>query len=207
MNRTASIRIKGINIQSVLENLPFLLLLFLAVSFVLAGVLSLNNSTYAELSAELFNKYTDIRKESRFLNSYLKVLFTSVKYPLISFLCGTSVLGILFSPFTVCYTGFCYGLLAGYIHINFGITGIVFNIFVLLIPSVIVMLCLIFSAKNCFTFSSRVARLCTKEARPLNLYYEFRFLCLKHLLLLIPLLVSTLIDTSMFMLFQKYLNI
>lgn len=207
MNRTASIRIKGINVAELKENLPYISLLVLAITAILLGALSVNNALFSNFSSEIFKDFIDNRKSIDFFDKYISVAWNSLKYPIISFLCATSVLGIVLSPLCLIYVSFCYGIIAGNFYVNFGISGIVFNLFVLIIPSIVLIFTLIVSVKNSIAFSLKIARVCTKDVRCSNLYQSFRLFCLKQLVLALPIMLSVLIDLTFFDLFKNYINI
>lgn len=207
MNRTASIRIKGLNLVEIRENLPFIALVVLSLISMLIGVLSTNSIHFRKFSEDLFSGFIYNRNSSVYFEKFISVAWSTLKYPIISFLCSTSVLGIALSPLALIYVSFCYGVIAANFYVNYGITGIVFNLFVLLLPSVIMLFTMIISVKECIAFSLKIARICTRDTRPVNLYQNFRFLCLKHLLLILPIFLSVFIDTAFFDLFKKFINI
>ncbi len=206
MNRTASIRIKGIDLKSLKNNLPIIVLMILSVSALLIGVISVKNPTFGAVAEESFNKYIAARESESYFDAILKIAFAMLKLPVISFLSGTSVLGMVIAPMTLCYSFFNYGLLSGYIYSNFGLSGIVFNIFVLILPTLIVSFCLLLSALECILFSRSIALICIKGARPINLFESFKIFCLKHLFLALPIIASAIIDLALFNMFENYIN-
>jgi hypothetical protein len=67
MNRTASIRIKGINVTELKENLPYISLLVLAITAILLGALSVNNELFSNFSSEIFKDFIETERVSIFL--------------------------------------------------------------------------------------------------------------------------------------------
>lgn len=206
MNRTASIRVTGLNLGYLKENLTFILLLLLVVISILIGVLSVGTDSVNAATVEIFGEYVSERTDKSFLKAFLSSLITALKIPLISFLCGTSVLGLVISPLALSMTAFWYGCLAGYVYFTYGLSGIVFNLFVLILPTLILLFSLLLSARECVAFSKLIAIMCIRDTRPINLYMHFRNFCLKHIVMLIPIIVSSLLDTALFNLFEKYFN-
>ena len=204
MNRTASINLKGINVTFFRDNLITIVLLVLTVFSMLCGTLSLRNEAVATFAESRFADFIASRGEARFINAFLTALIESVKLPIISFLCGTSVLGTIISPLVLFYCAFSYGCLSGYVYSLYGLSGIVFNLFVLLLPSLILLFVLLISAGECVDFSKRIASLCIRQTRPVNLYSNFHTFCVRHLVLLIPTLLSALSDVALFNIFEKY---
>ena len=206
MNRTASIRIKGLNPVALKENLPFIVLLTITLISILFGALSTSYENFKIFSEELLNRYLQNRSSEPFISKMLLISYDSLKCLIFSFLCGTSALGLILSPLSLGYLSFCYGSMAGMIYIKYGIYGIVFNLFVLIIPSLIVMLSMIISAKECVFLSLKITQLYIKDKRPISLYNSFKMYCLKHLLLLIPIFISVILDSVLFDIFEKYIN-
>lgn len=206
MNRTASIRIKGIDIAFLKENTTAIILLSLSVLSILCGTLALKNETITVLAAEEFKVFVSERTNVSFFKAFLSSLIQTIKLPIISFLCGTSVLGTVISPIVLLYASFRYGYISGYVYSVFGLSGIVFNLFVLILPYLILLFSLLISARECFDFSRLVASLCIRQTRPVNLYNNFHTFCIRHLVLLLPIVISALADVSLFNIFEKYFN-
>ncbi len=206
MNRTASIRIKGIDIAFLKDNMSAIILLCLSVLSIFCGTLSLKNERIALLAADQFKNFVAERTNVTFFKAFLSSLIHTVKLPLISFLCGTSVLGTVISPAVLLYASFKYGYLSGYVYSVFGLSGIVFNLFVLILPSLILLFSLLISSRECIDFSRLIASLCIRQTRPINLYNNFHTFCIRHLVLLFPIVLSALTDISLFNIFEKYFN-
>ena len=206
MNRTASIRIKGLDITFLKENTVAIVLLILSVLSMLCGTLSLKNERITMLAAEEFKSFVVERTNVTFFKAFLSSLIHTLKLPLVSFLCGTSVLGTVISPSVLLYAAFRYGYISGYVYSVFGLSGIVFNLFVLILPTLILLFSLLVSARECVDFSKLIASLCIRQTRPVNLYNNFHTFCVRHLVLLFPIIISALADISLFNIFEKYFN-
>ncbi len=206
MNRTASIRLTGLNVGYLKENLAFILLFLLTVASILVGVLSIGTDSINSATVEMFNDHVLARNDNSFFKAFISSLFSLLKYPIISFLCGTSVLGLVISPLSLSLTAFWYGALAGYVYYTYGISGIVYNLFVLILPTIILLFSLLLSVQESIKFSKLIATMCIKETRPINLYTHFRSFCMKHIVLLLPIIFASLLDTALFNLFEKYFN-
>lgn len=206
MNRTASIRIKGIDIAFLKENRAAIVLLILSVIAMLCGTLSLKNERITSLAAEEFKNFVGERTNATFFKAFVSSVIHTLKLPLISFLCGTSVLGTVISPSVLLFAAFRYGYISGYVYSVFGLSGIVFNLFVLILPYLILLFSLLVSARECIDFSKLIASLCIRQTRPQNLYNSFHTFCVRHLVLLFPIVLSALADVSLFNIFEKYFN-
>lgn len=206
MNRTASIRITGLNFTFIKDNFIQILLLFLTLIAMLCGVCFLKNEVIFKKAEEYFTEYLTIRQNNDFFKTFLYSLLGFIQLPVISFLCGTSALGLILSPITVVIGSFWYGSVVGFVYTTYGLSGIVFNLFVLLLPSLVLFLILHISVKESVTFSRLITTLCIKDTRAVNLYRDFKIFCIKHLILILPIILGALLDVSLFNLFSKYLN-
>lgn len=206
MNRTASIRINRLDLGYLKENYPFLTLLFIALVCLLVGVLSVGNPDVYSATAEDFSSYLSIRQNNTFIMSFVFALICISKYPVVSFLCGTSVLGLVISPISLGLASYRYGLIAGFIYTEYGLNGIVFNLFALLLPSLVYLFGLLLMSRECIGFSRLVASMCVKGTRPVNLFEPFKLYCIHSLFLFLIVLLSTFIDITLFGLFENYFS-
>ncbi len=206
MNRTASISVKGLNLKYLKENSTFIALITLVLISLFLGVMVISQTTYFGLSSEMFDEYVTVRRSGSFGTIFLTVFLNTLKLPLTSYLFGTSVLGLVISPLLMCYASFSYGMLSGYVYSSFGLSGIVFNLFVLLLPQLISTFCLVLSSLECINFSKKIANICIKDRRPINLYQDFKMFCIKHLVLIVPVFVSSILDITLFKLLENYIS-
>lgn len=205
MNRTASIRIKGPNLNYLKNNLTFVLLLLLMIVSVIAGTIVFSRSQAVRLYTDgLFDDYIALRHDKTFFVGFLNSLKSVLPLTVICFMCGTSVIGAVISPVCVSAAAFIYGCMASDLYSTYGLSGIIFNLFVLLPPSLILLFCVLLSAKECVDFSRQIAAACIREARPRNLYDDFRGFCMRHLILIVPIIFSALADIALYNLFEKY---
>ena len=130
MNRTASIRIKGINLPFIKENGTHILMFALLLISVLCGAAALQKERVFDYTKELFAGYIADRAENKFAVSFAISLFNSLRALFFIYLSGTSAIGLIMSPFLLAIAGFNYGAISGYIYKVYGLSGIVFNLFV-----------------------------------------------------------------------------
>ena len=130
------------------------------------------------------------------------------KQPLyfVAFLCGTSFIGWVISPFVLAFYGFRYGCMAGFLYVSYKLDGIMFNA-LLLIPAVLVgAFGLIYITKESFNFSLVLSRICVKNSGAANIYSEFKSYCIKCAFLLIFVAISTVIDLAASAMFMRFFN-
>ncbi len=204
MNRTASIRIKGIDIVFLKENAAHILLFFLLVISILCGACALHRPSVFSCTEALFKEYINVRASGKFLFAFGVSLLNSLRALAIIYLAGTSAIGLVLSPVLVFLAGFNYGAVSGYVYMTYGLSGIVFNLFVFLLPSIVLLFALLLQAKEAVNFSCRLANSLIKDKRPVNLYRDFRTYCKFSLLLLLPTIVSSAIDVLLYNLFRTY---
>lgn len=204
MNRTASIRIKGINLPFLRENSTHILMLVLLLVSILAGALSLQKEKVFDYTRELFGDYISDRADNKFSVTFAISLFNSLRALILIYLAGTSAIGIIVSPFLLAVAGFNYGALSGYIYKTYGLSGIVFNLFVFLLPTVVLLFSLLLQANQSLIFSKKLAVSLIKDKRPVNLYREFRLYCNFSLVLILPVIFSSVADSLLYNLFKTY---
>lgn len=207
MNRTAFIRIKGFNVNYLKENSAYILLLVFVVASIFLGVIVCSNNSYLmNYSKELFLNYLKNRVDLSYFRIFLNSFISTIKISIIIFLCGTSVLGTVISPILLSLSAFTYGGLAAYLYNTYGLTGILYNLFVFVPPSILFIFALLLSVRECVIFSKLITGVCIRNSKPRNLFNDFRSFCLKHIIVLIILILSSLIDATLYGLFEKFFN-
>ena len=118
------------------------------------------------------------------------------------FACGTSIVGIVLSPIFVCYKGFSYGAMAGYLYSLFSFKGIIF-VLIFIIPSTLLFsFILFFIGEKSFRFSIKLAKSVMPGRIGENLYEPLTFYLKENFILflfsLFVALIDALISTAFF---------
>ena len=206
MQRTRTIKLNK-SFKFIFNNTGFLLLILLfIISFLLGCVLVFKNNSLLNYIKTEMETFIQIRKDGNFgillFNSILFIL----PFPLISFVCGTSVVGCVLSPLFLIYKGFTYGAYLGYIYGSYQLIGIVFNALVFLPFSIVSTLALILSVRESIGFSVVLASICIKGKKNTNLFIDFKNYCYRHLVILGLVILSIILDLGCSALFIKFFS-
>ena len=160
MKRTRTIRISE-NFRIFFENSGFITLtITFIVCFLIGNIFVFKNLAFEDFISAEFERFYSIRALGNFgttlINSFLFILPCS----LLSFVCGTSIVGCALSPIFLVYKAFILGSYTGYLYEIHQLEGIVFNALILIPSAVISIFALILSVRESVGFSVNLARLC-----------------------------------------------
>lgn len=132
-------------------------------------------------------------------SSFFKIFFSSVNgYSILIVLCfifGSSILGIVFLPFILGFSGFYYGGIMALLYAEYSLKGIAFSAVMVLPSAVIFAVSLILAAGESVGFSIRVAKLTLPKTHPANLYYDFKNYCGRYIFIMLLMLLAALTDS------------
>ncbi len=197
----------AVNFKSVRPQISFTVFSCLFLLGALIGSIFIcNSSSLSEYTRQTVKSFIDIREDGQFWPMLQNALLLSLPLYLVVFLCGTSFIGCVISPFVLAYYGFRYGGMAGYLYSTYKLDGIMFNA-LLLIPAVLVgAFGLIYITKESFYFSLILSRICVKNSGAANIYSEFKSYCIKCAFLLIFVVISTVVDLASSAMFMRFFN-
>lgn len=207
MYRTKAVRLNKPDFRILRNNSSFLVLTLLFVIGLIAGAVSLGRSDllFHRIETDV-SAFLTIRTDGNFWQIFLDSAIAVLPYPLLCFVCGTSVVGCALSPMILVYKGFFYGASTGYLYSVYALRGVAFNALIILPGALIAGFALILSAREALGFSALLARMCIKGSKTTNLYHDFKNYCGRHLILLVPFAVSVILDAGMSMIFMKFFN-
>lgn len=196
MNKSTVLNLNRLHIKDYLgKNKSLLLFSLLFVIGVISGtILFINNSFVSSLAKSSFTDYFAVRRNSAFLKIIVSSFFSSVYSFLIAYFCGSSLLGVLAVPILIFVEGGTVGALISYVYYTYSIKGIAYNAIILLPHTVIVLVALLFAAKDSFFFSLKFLKLTLPKNRPLNLFADFKEYCLKFLIYVLIILIASIVD-------------
>lgn len=186
--------------------------LFVLAVFYILGVsfgvflITKNNTTY-NFSELLFNEYLSNRINQTFGIVFLNSLFSMLIVVFFTFLSGTSFVGVVLSPLLMSAFGYLNGAFSGYIYIENSMKGIAFNAVIIIPSTILFILGVLLCAKESLNFSCELVKLTFYKGYSSPKIFElFKGYCLKYLLLLILVLISSLIDGIFSVNFIKYFD-
>lgn len=178
--------------------------LFLGIGVLLGVICYKNILPLEDFSKELFLKHYEFHSKTSFLNLAGQTLLNILPLVVLSYIIGTSAVGCVLVPLIPLLLGFIYGIISGYVYDTQEIMGVVFNLLILLPPSIIAFLGLLLCCRESFGFSKLLAIMCVKGGKCFNLYIDFKNYCTRYLVLLILFLFYSLLDASLTLLFIRF---
>ena len=206
MQRTRTIKLNS-SFKFILKNSGYLLLILLfLISFLIGCIFVFKNNSLLDYIKSEMETFITIRKEGNFGSLLFNSILFILPFPLISFVCGTSIVGCVLSPLFLIYKGFIYGAYLGYIYGTYQLIGIVFNALVFLPFSIISIMSLVLSVRESIGFSVVLAGICIKGKKNTNIFIDFENYCYRHLVILGLVVVSIILDLGCSALFIKFFN-
>ena len=172
--------------------LIFLFSIFLVGLFI--GVFSFENSVILKKIIIDFLFKNNLLKSTFFgclFNSFWNYMFLIC----ITFICGTSMLGVILSPITVTLFGFFCGTYSATVYVDYGLKGIAFYAVMILPCAVLITVALLLSATESFRFSLFLVKQILSNSVPVNITLVFKEFCIKHLLISLLVLFTAFINS------------
>ena len=174
---------------------------------ILVSCVTFNKSNILEnLGKTCFIYITENRHDKSFLYIFTHTLTSNFLLLLTYFLCGTSLMGIVFIPILSFSCGFLYGTIASFVCETYMLKGIAFNSLILLPPLAILISVLMVAGKKSINFSFEFVKLTMPNNRPLNLFLQFKELCINYTVFFSVCLISAVIDGLLSKALISYFN-
>lgn len=188
------------------NNIVIIMAFFYALG-ILFGVLWLKNSqSISKIAEQTFSDYLTVRAGKGMFSVFAASFAGSLPTALLLFLCGTSIVGIVLTPLAVCYRGFEYGILSGFLYITYSLQGIAFNSLILIPCTILAVFGYIVSGREALKFSLKLAKISLPKGQAANLYGDFKTYCKIFLLILLLFVLSALLDAIMSVSFLKFFS-
>lgn len=169
-------------------------------------LVSKDNSKTLDFLKLITDSFLMLRINGNFLTIFLSSVLITLIFLVLVFIFGTSVTGITFIPLIMCIRGILFGSLSTIICSDFSLKGIAFNAIVLIPPTVISVIFLIIAAGEAIRYSLLVTKITLPDTMPKNLAIPFRNYCRKFLILILPTLISALLDAWLSIKLISYFN-
>lgn len=189
-----------------LNKIFLILCLFFITGVALGSTVFAKNSWLSQNIEGYFNSYITTHSGNAFFKKLYICLFRYLLVLILYFLSGTSMLGIVITPFITLWQGIFFGAVAGYIYATHGLVGIAFNAIILIPPMVIFTVCCFFAARYSIDFSLLIAKLTLPKSKPASLYINFKNYCVKYLVFIAVSFICTILEILLNLLFLKFFN-
>lgn len=194
-------------VMAINQNNTLILITFSFLFGLMIGVLTfkLKNTVEGFYSGEFKNFTAGLQGGfwSILINSIMDILpFTAAVL-----LSGTCMIGSVLTPVIIAVRGATLGMIMGYVYVNYSLTGIVFNVLIIIPPALVSTLALILSGREAFSFSLLLARLITPKSKSELLYNDFKLYCMRQLIVLGFFFVSVILQAVMALAFYSFFDI
>lgn len=198
MNRSRVFKFHSLEFfRTISQNRSFLsMVLVYAFGLLIGCIISVYKTDILKISEGLFSVYLSNRSDSSFIKLFLKIFWSYLPVQLLCFLCGTSIVGIVVVPLISAFSGFSFGITAGYMYSSFSLKGIAFNGLMFIPSHALSALCLLLCAKEALQFSGLLIHSSLPGSPGMNYYNNFKNYCLKNIIYLGLLLFAALLDAA-----------
>lgn len=204
MKRTRIIKLSG-DFRILFENTGFITLaVTFIIAFLIGCVFVFKNPNLQDFVSLEFKTFYEIRSMGSFGTKFLNSALFIIPSALLSFVCGTSVVGCVLSPTFLIYKSFIFGSYTGYIYEIYELEGIIFNALIFIPSAVVSIFALILSVRESVSFSVILARLCIMGKKGSSLFFDFKNYCYKHLVILFLSIFAIILDLGCSALFIKF---
>lgn len=171
-----------------------LLALAFVIGLVFGSVIMKNNPTVLKWAESYTNSYLDLRNNGSFWQIFMSSFMVSFSFLLINSVLGTSVIGVSTVPLIIGLRGAVLGSLMGTVYLKLSLKGVIINALAIVPTSVVSVLVLIISAREAIRLSATVIKITLPNSPPRNLSPAFSCFLKRTAVLLIPIILSSLID-------------
>lgn len=204
------ILINKINGKDLIFNLKmnkhFLEMYFIVIVSLIVGVLvSKNNNTLVNsYLSYLMNNYFCSSETFNFFNIFINSFSSSIIFLSLFYVLGSGVFGCFFVPVILFLRASGYGVISGYLYSNYHLKGVCFYLLTVVPGAFIMLLCLMFAAKESFVFSSLFFKSVKKESKPSKFSNDFKLYSMRFLVMFLFTILSSLIDSVTGIAFSKF---
>lgn len=199
MRKSTTINLNSLKIVSNIKaNYSTIIFLLIFVVGVTIGTLLIKYNPTITIAAEtIFREFLSERISSGFFKVLLVSFLNLLPLYLVIFLSGTSLIGVVLVPISICYKGVIFGIVSSYLYVAYMLRGIAFNALLFVPTNLVAVLTLIFSAKISFSFSLILLKSSLPRGQSVNLHNQFQSYFKKYTVCIVFLGLSAIIDALM----------
>lgn len=207
LKRTTILNLNRIKLLNNISKNPRIFLFF--VLFLLSlfcGCLLFNNEIFSNFGKSIFDFYYSKRIGNSFHSNLIFYFLVYFIFLFISYLFGTSIIGVAFVPAVIAFRGVSTALFICYIYGNYGFQAITYNLLIFVPATVISVLVLLTGASDCVNLSLNLGRLLFTDCKVLNNTLGKKFVVLFFVLTVLS-FIAALINTLLSFAFLKYFSL
>lgn len=188
------------------EHLKFFLLLLALVLALAAGALIVKHADEQAVSsfAQLILGHIRSRGQQSVIKTMLLSLSSNIILLGLIFVLGMNMVGTPFIPFVLIFKGLGAGAQMGYLYRFEGISGVLYALLIVLLPTLISLFSLLMAANDSMSYSSLLLRQSLPSAKPNALWLPFSKYLKRFLVFLILLVFAALCDGVLSIGFLRY---
>lgn len=193
-------------LKCIREHLKFFLLLLAIVLSMAAGALIVKHADDTMLSSfsELIMGHIRSRSGQSMVKTMLLSLSSNVLVLGVIFVLGMNMIGTPFIPFALIFKGLGAGAQLGYLYRFEGISGVLYSLLIVLLPTLVSMFAMLMAANDGMSFSSLLLRQSLPSAKPNALWLPFSKYLKRFLVFLILIVFAALCDGVLSLGFMRY---
>ncbi len=172
----------------------FMLTIIVLFGLVVGSLMFNKSDIIISFGEKCFSFFTANRRGQSFIKIFTHSLTINFLILLTYFLCGASLMGVVFIPILSFLCGFIYAIISSYVCDTYLLKGIAFNTLILLPPVALLMIVLLIVGKKSINFSFEFIKLTMPNQRALNLFLQFKEYCAHYLVYISVCLISAILD-------------
>ena len=185
------------------KNIRLYVFMFLFLLAMLTGAILVKNIDESLLE-KLVTVFAAERTRQTVIKTFLYSLWSAMPLFFLLFLCGLSPAGTPLIVLAPIYKGLGTGVTMGYLYSAWGLKGVVYS-FILIVPATFIYaLALSFCCREAHRFSALLRREMGANAQGTVLYDEVRLYRKRFLLLVVPILLSCIVDVILSLSFSRF---
>lgn len=207
MKRTTILNLSKFNfLTTVRENTSLIAFSALFVFSLLSGCLFTKFVKFFNVAERICSYYFSNQISVGFYSVFIFFFLLSLAFIFISFVFGTSIIGIAFVPAVVAVRGFLTGLLLGRIYCVYGFNAIAYNLLIFIPSTTISVLALIAASSFSIKLSYSLGKLLLTNGKNIKIQFSKNVVIFFIVILLIS-AVSALINALLSAAFLKYFSL
>ena len=177
------------------RNKIVLLLVLLFLSGFIFGIITFGkHKNFDNLIIDYLHSFIQKRQNGSFSSVFIGSFLHSLSFVFLGFCLGTSMFGIITSPFIITYFGVFLGSVSSLLYSEYSLKGVAFYTVLILPVNIFLVLALILSSCESIKFSYSLATLTFKAGVAQNIIIDFKKYCIKNLTYVLLVIVSALLD-------------
>lgn len=182
-------------LQFVVKNKLLIILSVFFISGFCAAIFCFSDSDIVtEFIKEYLSDFINERNGGKIFKTIIGSFLSYLCVFALSFICGTSMFGMILIPALITLCAYFYGSLTAYVYSAYSFEGVAFFAVIILLPSVLFITAFLLASIEGINFSFKLSKLTFLENSASDLMPEFKNYCMKYLLFSVLVFISSVAD-------------